>query len=70
VSIFYLPATFGGHLEFVRDIVADVVAQNQNAGITVGNASTFLSNGNQASANGQYKKAWDNYQSAYKAAVR
>jgi DNA-binding beta-propeller fold protein YncE len=70
VSIFYLPAALGGQLEFVRDIVTDVVTQNQNAGFNVANASTFLSTGNQAFANGQYKKAWDNYQSAYKAAVR
>lgn len=68
-SIFYLPKTFGGLLEFVRDAVADTIAQNKAAGLPVGQAEMFFEDGNAAFSIGDYQGAFDNYRRAYQMVV-
>jgi len=68
-SLLYLPGRFGGELEVVRGVVADAIAQNVAAGLSVGKAPKYLASGDTAAAGGDYRGAWGSYQSAYQAAV-
>lgn len=70
VSLFYLPNAFDGVLEFVRDIVADVIAQNQAAGIPVGNATAIWTEGNTAFGQQNFIRAYDKYALAYREVVK
>lgn len=65
LSVFYLPESFGGLLASVRDVVADSLAQHQAAGYSVDDAWRFLSRGDAAQAELDYRKSYDWYQQAY-----
>lgn len=67
--LFALPASQGGYLETVRDIVATTIGNEVAAGQGIGTAQTFLSRGNTAFAANQYEAAFVQYALAYKAAV-
>jgi len=69
ISHFYLPAAFGGRLELVREIVVEAIVQNQAAGIDVGNAPTNVANGDVHYAAGEWKAAYDDYQTGYRTVV-
>lgn len=74
VSLFYLPAINAGHLEFVRDIVAETIQRNIDAATMTSKNTTkalnSLAAGNAAFASKQYKAAYDSYVIAYQAAVQ
>jgi len=65
LSVFYLPETFGGLLDLVREIVADSITQNLAAGRDVQNAARFLERGDAAKTESQFRQAYDLYQIAY-----
>jgi hypothetical protein len=65
LSVFYLPESFGGLLDLVRDIVADSITQNLAAGREVKNAALFLERGDAAKAESHFREAYDLYQTAY-----
>ncbi len=69
LSVFYLPETFGGLLEIVREIVEDTLVQHQAAGYPVGQAWHFLSKGDQARTEFDYRSAYGWYQHAYRMAT-
>jgi hypothetical protein len=69
IALFELPASAGGHLDFVREIVADTIAKMQAAGQGVGNANAFLAAGDAALAAKNYRDAYSNYGKAYRAAA-
>ena len=65
LSVFYLPESFGGVLEVVREVVSDNVAQHQAAGYHVGDAWKLLSRGDAAMAASDFRTSFAWYQSAY-----
>ncbi|HKQ60800.1 MAG TPA: hypothetical protein VJS92_05895, partial [Candidatus Polarisedimenticolaceae bacterium] len=70
VATFQLPAAFGGALELVRDTVADAITRTQAAGEDVHCAPNELGRGDDAYAQGEYKRAFDAYRRAYQEAAR
>jgi hypothetical protein len=70
VGIFELPSTQGGYLELVRTIVGDVVTRLLSAGTTLTTATKYLGTGDTAYKSGQWKTAYQSYQSAYTTAVK
>ena len=52
----------------MRGVVADAIAQNLAAGLSVGKAPQYLASGDTAAARGDYRGAWGSYQSAYRTA--
>ena len=74
VSLFYLPVAQGGHLEFVRDIVHDVITRNAALGLVpatpLANAHARYNNGLAALAAGQFKTAYDEFANAYRKVVK
>ncbi|MDB6054697.1 MAG: hypothetical protein JWN25_2220 [Verrucomicrobiales bacterium] len=69
VALYYLPASLGGNLEFVRDIVADTIARHASIGITASKATTEMTKATASFNAHDYKGAWDHYQAAYQAIV-
>lgn len=69
IALFEVPASGGGYLDLVRDIVADTIAKMQAAGQGVGNAQSFLAAGDAAVAAHDYKTAYADYGKAYRAAA-
>jgi hypothetical protein len=70
VAFYELPSSAGGQLDRVRAIVAQTIARVQAAGGSVGPAQTFLAQGDQYKAAGQFKPAYDAYRKAYQMAAR
>ena len=69
LALFEVPEANGGHLNLVRSIVADTIANMQATGQGVGNAQAFLAAGDAAKSAGNYKGAYANYGKAYRAAA-
>ena len=69
VALFQLPAAQDGYLELTREIVADTIANMQAAGQPVGNAVKHLGAGDQAADASDFKRAYDWYGKAYRAAA-
>jgi hypothetical protein len=70
IALFALPASQGGYLETVRDIVTTTIVNELAAGqSTNGDAQQFLADGNDALAAGQYDLAFKLYAEAYRHAV-
>lgn len=69
IASLFLPAEFGGRLELVRDVVAELVEKMTLAGEDVGNAVQELGAGDIKRAEGKYKKAYDYYRLAYASAT-
>jgi hypothetical protein len=69
VALFQLPAAQDGYLELTREIVADTIANMQAAGQPVGNAVKHLGSGDAAADAGDFKRAYDWYGKAYRAAA-
>lgn len=70
LATLYLPATYGGNLELVRDIVAGSISNVTAAGEDANGAADLLADADQAVAAGSYKEAWDLYADAYVEAMR
>jgi hypothetical protein len=69
VALFQLPAAQDGYLELTREIVADTIANMQTAGQPVGNAVKHLGSGDDAADASNFKRAYDWYGTAYRAAA-
>jgi hypothetical protein len=69
VALFQLPTAQDGYLELTREIVADTIANMQAAGQPVGNAVKHLGSGDEAADAGDFKRAYDWYGKAYRAAA-
>lgn len=65
-----LPASVGGRLEVVREIVADAIVSSSNAGLDVDAALPFLRAGDEFLNAGAYGDAFRNYRNAYRELVR
>jgi hypothetical protein len=70
VASFQLPASVGGAIELVRDIVADVIDKTRATGEDVHCAPEELERGDDAYAAGRYKVAFDFFRRAYQEAAR
>ncbi len=60
-----LPRVFGGRLEEVREVVADAIVTSDEAGIAIGDALTFLVEGDAFFNSGKYGPAFSSYRQAY-----
>jgi hypothetical protein len=69
VAWFLTPAAHGGHLNLVKTIVTETLANIVAAGGSIGNAQSFLDQANADLAAGRFKEAYNNYRKAYKAAA-
>jgi hypothetical protein len=69
VALFATPVEQGGHLELVREIVAETIANLQNAGQTTGNATAIFGTAEAAFAAGDHLGAYVEYGKSYRAAV-
>lgn len=65
MPVFYLPESFGGLLETVRQIVEQDIVQHEAAGIMAPQAWDLLSRGDTALNEGDYRKSYSFYQEAY-----
>lgn len=70
VSIFQLPAAWGGQLEAVGLIVADTIAKTLSSGQSVNGAERELQRGDGLRLAGDFVKAYEAYRSAYAEAVK
>lgn len=70
ISMFQLPAAFGGMLETVGAIVATSIQMNLDAGQNVFGAERELQRGNTLRAAGDFVRAFEAYRSAYAEAVK
>lgn len=69
IAEFMLPAAFGGKLEIVRDIVADVITRMEAAGLFIDHAQDYLALGDTYYAEQAWKRAHLAYGMAYRKAV-
>jgi hypothetical protein len=69
VGLFALPAAQGGFLELARSILVETIQNAQATGQGIGNAQTFLNQGDQQRAAGRFKDAYDSYRQAYSTAT-
>jgi hypothetical protein len=69
VTLFALPASQGGFILTVQNIVATTLGNETAAGQGIGQAQIFFARGNTALAANQYDAAFAQYALAYKAAV-
>lgn len=67
ISLFQLPATVGGFLERVREIVTETVDNRELAGENVSRAEGDLFLGDEDFAAGAFKQAFGHYRDAYQA---
>ncbi|MEM9291665.1 MAG: hypothetical protein AAGD01_08290 [Acidobacteriota bacterium] len=65
VSLFQLPASVGGYLELVREIVITTIEANQAAGQSVGSAFKSVAEGDLLFDAGAYRDAYLLYRDAY-----
>ncbi|HEY2013120.1 MAG TPA: hypothetical protein VGH38_06430 [Bryobacteraceae bacterium] len=65
-----LPASAGGYLEQVRQVVADTIQKFRAAGQSVGSADTSMSLADDAVSRKDYKAAFTSYRDAYRLAVQ
>jgi len=65
-----LPASVGGRLETVREVVADAIANSIEAGLEIGQALSLLSDADDQLNQGLYTEAFDAYRSAYRELVQ
>lgn len=70
MAVFYLPQSFGGILEKVREIVEQDIIQHEAAGIPAPLARDALSRGDAAGIEGDHRTAYGWYQSAYNRLAR
>ena len=70
ISLFQLPEAFGGKLEEVREVVAEAILMNDDAGQDIGQALTFFAQGDTHFNNQQYSDAFVSYREAYRAAAQ
>ena len=70
VAVFVTPTANGGYLDLVRAIVAQTITNILAAGGKVGQAQSFLAQGDAAKTAGDFKGAYFSYRKAYQAAVR
>lgn len=70
VAWYMMPASRGGHLEFVREIVTETLANFAATGSNVNTAQSFLNRANADMSAGNFKSAYDNYRKAYKEAAK
>ncbi len=70
IALFALPASQGGYIETVRDIVTSTIVNELAAGQRInGDGEEDLSEGNDALAAGKYELAFQLYAEAYRHAV-
>jgi hypothetical protein len=69
IGLFELPASKGGNLETVRQIVTDTISNLTSAGQSVNNANYYLNLANSLFSAGRYKKAYYYYGYAYRSAT-
>ncbi len=69
IALFQLPASVGGLLETVRDIVLDTMAKRAAAGVDVRQSQKYLTDAQSAYTSGNYKSCYSNFRSAYQRAV-
>ena len=67
-ALYEVPNAQGGYLDLVMTIVTETIANVQAAGAGVGNAPAILIDANAVKAAGDFKKAYELYRRAYKAA--
>lgn len=70
VAMYELPASAGGLLDRARSIVVQTITNVQAGGGSIGTAQSFLAQGDQYKAAGQFKAAYDSYRKAYQMAAR
>jgi hypothetical protein len=70
MALLELPATQGGYLESVRNILADTINNMTYAGLNMASATSSMLQGDKAYASSQYKQAYSYYQTAYGQAVK
>lgn len=70
VASFILPASVGGHLERVHDIVNDLLTAGQQAGFDVTKARAQFAKGQAAHAAGDWKAAYDFFAAAYQLLIK
>lgn len=70
VALFQLPKAFGGYLDLARAILTDTLRMNQAARQRVGNAVKDLEKGDASLRVGDFQKAYQAYQRAYREAVK
>jgi len=70
VALYALPASQGGYINMVRDIVTSTIVNEVAAGQAVnGDGQEDLAEGNDALAAGKYEQAFQLYAEAYRHAV-
>ena len=70
VARYLIPSSAGGLLDRVRSVVVQTITVVQAAGGTTGTAQSFVTQGDQYKAAGQFKLAYDSYRRAYQMAAR
>ena len=70
VARYLIPSSAGGLLDRVRSVVVQTITVVQAAGGTTGTAQSFVTQGDQYKAAGQFKQAYDSYRRAYQMAAR
>jgi hypothetical protein len=70
IATFFLPSSVGGHLETVRDVVADALIAAQQAGLDTTKARSQFDKGDVALTAGAFKTAYDWYATAYQVLIR
>jgi hypothetical protein len=70
ISIFQLPAAYGGHLTLVRSVVDQTIKSMLAAGQRVNNAERDLARGDARVAVGDFAGAFNEFRSAYSQAVK
>ena len=69
VAWYLTPSDKGGHLDLVRSIVAETIANIQAASGNTGQAQSFLTQGDAYKAAGNFKAAYASYRRAFKQAA-
>ena len=70
MALLELPASLGGYLEIVRDILQDTINNMTLVGLNMASANSSAQLGDTAYSKGQYKTAYADYQAAYGLAVK
>ncbi len=70
ISLFQLPASVGGKLEEVREVVAGAILMNDDAGQDIGLALTYFAQADAHFNNQQYSDAFASYRQAYREAAQ
>lgn len=70
VAWYMTPTANGGHLDLVKTIVTQTLANILAAGGSINDAQMYLNLANANKAAGNFKLAYDNYRKAYKQAIK